>query len=374
MDVGASSLLGMSSSRKVLLLTVGYGEGHNTAARSMAQAAEACGWEALVVDPCKESSPAIFAVTREFYRFCVRSAPWIWAITYAQTETADWSTKAHAPILKKVTRYIKRLVDEYRPNFILCTYPLYAYMLDALREEDGIKVPYGVVVTDALEISRPWMLSKADVVYVPDEYSLSLVKERYALDDSVVCTRGFPVGAVFRNRSSLSTPPTSNDLRITYGAYAPIRRVRADIRALLQAFPGVQITVIAGARKKALERLACSRVKVIAKTDNMVGLFENSHIYIGKAGAATVFEAYSLGLPVIINYALPGQEQGNLALLLLDGAGRSVDTTADLVATVRVLLHDNAALWQKMRADMIAVARRDGAANIFADVLRRFSL
>lgn len=364
----------MSARRKVLLLTVGYGEGHNTAARSIAQAAEDYGWEALVVDPCKESCPAIFAVTREFYQFCVRRAPWIWAITYAQTETADWSTKAHAPILNKVTQYIKQLIADYRPDVILCTYPLYAYMLDSLRLECGIKIPYGVVVTDALEISRPWMLSKADVVYLPDEYSLQLVKERYALDDSIVCTRGFPVGRVFRNRSSLSVPPSAEDLRITYGAYAPIRRVRADIRALLQAFPGVKITVIAGARKKALERLACERVEVIAKTDNMVGLFEHSHLYIGKAGAATVFEAYSLGLPVIINYALPGQEQGNLALLLLDGAGRSVDSTADLISTVRVLLHDNAALWKKMRTDMIAAARCDGAANIFADVLSRFSL
>lgn len=364
----------MREKRKVLLLTVGYGEGHNTAARSIAQAAESMGWGTCVVDPCKESRPKVFAVTRDFYQFCVRSAPWIWAITYAQTETADWSTKAYAPILNKVTRYIEQLVKDYAPDVILCTYPLYAYMLDALRAEKRINVPYGVIVTDALEISRPWMLSKADVVYLPDEHSLALVKERYALEDDVVCTRGFPVGDVFRGRTSLSSAPSAENLRITYGAYAPIRRVRADIRALLHEFPGIHITVIAGARKKALERLACDRVEVLSRTDNMVGLFQNSHLYIGKAGAATVFEAYSLGLPVIINYALPGQEQGNLALLLLDGAGRAVDTTADLISTVRALLENNAALWQEMRMDMLSAERRDGAMNIFLDVLRRFSL
>ena len=364
----------VSKKRKVLLLTVGYGEGHNTAARSIAQAAESLEWETRMVDPCKESCPKIFAVTRDFYQFCVRSAPWIWAITYAQTETADWSTKAYAPILYKVTQYIERLILEYKPDVVLCTYPLYAYMLDVLRDEKRVAVPYGVIVTDALEISRPWMLSKADVVYLPDEYSLALVKERYALSDEVVCTCGFPVGTVFRGRSSLSIAPSSDDLRITYGAYAPIRRVRADIRALLREFPGARITVIAGARKKALERLTCDRVEVLSRTDNMVGLFQNSHLYIGKAGAATVFEAYSLGLPVIINYALPGQEQGNLALLLMDGAGRAVDSTADLILTMRALLSDNAALWQKMRADMLAANRRDGAMNIFLDVLRRFSL
>ena len=362
----------MPCKKKLLLLTVGYGEGHNSAANAISQAAQQRGWQACVVDPCRLSSPRLFALTQSFYKFCVRSAPWIWGITYAQTETADWSTKSHAPILRKVTRCIRKLIDEYAPDAILCTYPLFAYMLDTLRMEQGIKVPYGVVVTDALEISRPWMLSYADVFYLPDRYSADLVKDRYALPDSKLSAAGFAVKNQFAGRLALTSAPSESDIRIVYGGYAPKRRVRADVRALCQSFPGARITVIAGARYHDLVRLHNDRVTVIDKTDDMPALFENAHLYIGKAGAATVFEAYSMNLPIIVNYALPGQEQGNAALIALDGVGRFVETTPDLIHLVRLLLDNHAAMWQSWKNAMQNVSRNGGADAIISDLENRF--
>lgn len=362
----------MATQRKILLLTVGYGEGHNTAARAICQEAQSRGWAAVVVDPCQISSPKIFSATQRFYRFCVRCAPWIWGITYSQTETADWSTKAHSPILCKVTRCIKALLEREQPDVVLCTYPLYAYMLDTLRAEEGIATPYGVVVTDSLEISRPWMLSRTDVIYLPDEYSTRLVHDRYALPFDRLVTSGFPVSSRFTGRLSRADTPSPQNLNIVYGAYAQVRRVRADVRALIREFPGTRVTVIAGARQKKLLRLQNEQVSVIERTDDMPSLFENAHLYIGKAGAATVFEAYATHLPLVINYALPGQEQGNLELVLKDGVGRAVASTADLIQQVHYLLENNAALWHSWKNAMAASSRWGGSARIMDDIETRF--
>ena len=361
-----------TAKRRLLLLTVGYGDGHNSAALAISQAAQQKGWDTRVVDPCFLASPRLFGVTQAFYRFCVRSAPWIWGITYAQTETADWSTKSHAPILRKVTRCVRDVLEKYQPDVVLCTYPLFAYMLDALRASKIINVPYGVVVTDSLEISRPWMLSAADVFYLPDRYSMDLVKSRYALPDNKLRASGFPVKRQFCGRRALEYSPSRGDIRIVYGAYAPKRRVRADVRALCREFPGAQITVIAGARYGALVRLQNERVSVISRTDDMPLLFENAHLYIGKAGAATVFEAYAMNLPLIINYALPGQEQGNTELVEKDGVGRAVQTTADLIRLVNALLSDNAAMWHSWKNAMQIVNRTGGAEDIISDIEHRF--
>lgn len=364
--------MSMATKRKLLVFTVGYGEGHNSAARAIVQEAIKRGWSAQVVDPCSLSNPGLFALTQSFYRFCVRSAPWIWGITYAQTETANWSTKAHSPILSKVTCRIRELIEEFQPDVILCTYPLYAYMLDALRAEEGVTTPYGVVVTDSLEISRPWMLSKADVFYLPDEYSASLVQDRFALPADRICTCGFPVSSCFSDKESCMTVPSAENFRIIYGAHAPKRRVRADVRALLREFPGAYITVLAGAKHSLLSRLECDRVSVITSTTDMPSLFEGAHLYIGKAGAATVYEAYTMHLPLVINYALPGQEQGNLALIERDGVGRAVYTTPDLIHLCRMLLDNNAALWRQWKTMMREVSRSGGAACLMNDVEGRF--
>lgn len=364
----------MKQKRKLLVLTIGYGEGHNAAAYAIQQAAAKKEWEVLVADPCVEASPWIYSLTRKFYQFCVKQAPWLWGITYSQTENADWSKKSYTPILRRVTWCIRELLSDYNPDVILCTYPLYAYMLDSLRAEGACAVPYGVVVTDALEISKPWMQTKADVVYLTDEYSLEQVMERYAIKADKLYAGGFPVRASFDNARSDAPAPSVNDLRIVYGAHAPIRRVAADITALVHSIPGVRITLLAGSRMSKLAFLAGEQVSVIEKTTDMAGLMKNAHLYIGKAGAATVFEAYSMCLPVIINYALPGQEQGNMALLELDGAGVSVFSTADLMYTIHDLLKDDANRWYAMKEAMIAKNRRGGADNIVADLEQRFFL
>lgn len=367
-----SSISMLNAAPKLLLLTAGYGDGHNSAAYALAQCAEARGWIAEVIDPCQKASPRIFSLTQSFYKFCVTSASWIWGITYYQTETADWSTKATAPILRKVTNCIKAVIDAFQPDVVLCTYPLYAYMLDYLRNIGEIALPYGVVVTDSLEISRSWMLSNADVYYLPDEHSAQLVMERFALPQSRVYNSGFPVRAAFNGRLSMKTPPSTQDFRIVYGAYAPVKRVRTDVRAINNAFPQAQITVLAGNRFQSFARLQNDKVTVIKRTDDMPLLFEKAHLYIGKAGAATMYEAYSMHLPVIVNYSLPGQEQGNIALLLKDACGRCVDTTPDLLTLLQKLLADNATMWQSWRAAMISANRKDGALHIIDDIQRRF--
>lgn len=357
---------------KLLLLTVGYGEGHNSAARAIAQAAQQRCWHAQCVDPCKESSPKIFGITQKFYHFCVRSAPWVWGITYAQTDTADWASKPYSPVLRKVTAYIADLLHEEQPDAVLCTYPLYGYMLDALRAEGRLSVPYGMVVTDALEISRPWMLTQADVIYLPDEYSCELVHDRYALPKERLHVAGFPVKSMFDGRNSLSSAPSFQDIRIVYGAFAPVNRVRDDVNGLVSLFPGARITVLAGERVSEFAALQSSRVTVIERTNDMASLFEQSHLYIGKAGAATVFEAYSMNLPVIVNYALPGQEQGNMALLQLDGAGIAVHTTPELLIAVRDMVADNAGGWLKMKNAMKNAGRGGASQRIIDDVEKRF--
>lgn len=355
--------------KRALIVSVGYGEGHHAAARALAQEFCARDWSVRVIDPCKMAHPFLFELTRRFYQFCVRRAPWLWAITYEQTDTADWSVKPFAPGLRGVTETLAAQVKEFCPDVVLCTYPLYAHMLDALRLEGRVKVPYAVVVTDALEISRPWMVNKAPLIFLPDEYSLERVSERYALDFNRMAAVGFPVKREFHPDADRGVPDAET-LRIVYGAYAPLGRVQQDLAALIARYPTACITVIAGAHCADLLHFASERVAVVPRTDRMHELFARAHFYIGKAGAATVFEAYASHLPVLVNYALPGQEQGNLELLLQDGAGCRVRTTADMLVTIEAALAHGAAGWCRMRDAMAQSGRGRGAKGI-ADVLEK---
>ena len=371
-------LRGSMAGGKLLILSVGYGQGHHSAARAMAEYYAEGGWKCTVIDPCAEAYPVLFRLTQAFYGFCVRKAPWLWGILYSLTGNADWAGMVRRPPFRALRSYIRRVLVEQSPDLILCTYPLFAYMLDEAEVKEGGVVPYAVVVTDAREISRPWMRSEAPLVLVPDSESRSRMMARYTLSNCAVVATGFPVRRCF-GPAAERTAPGPEKINVVYGAYRRIRGVVNDIQALLGAFPQLKLTVLAGTRADVLERVfsaECSsgRLRVLAETKQMAKLLSAAHVYIGKAGAATVFECYASHTPVLVNYVLPGQEEGNLELLEDDGAGRHVESTAHLVSTLQQLVQDDALLWKKMSNAMRKAARSDGARQIARAIQQMYGI
>lgn len=360
--------------KKLMLLSVGYGKGHHSAAGALAEYYRLCGWETQIFDVCELAQPVWFGITQRFYDCCVRFLPWLWRVTYDLTDTADWRELVKSPPLKRVVNCLKQLLDTYQPDLIICTYPLFAYMLDELRAQSSVCFPYAVVVTDAREISRPWARSEAKLVIVPDADSRRMLIDRYALEENRVEVGGFPVYCRFHADAGRPAPSCSN-LRILYGAYRHVRGVENDIRSLLSAFPGLRLTVLAGNKANALRRrfrghVETGRLLILRETDKMADYMRQSHFYIGKAGAATMFECYASHVPAIVNFTLPGQEQGNLELLLEEGCGVHVESTQHLIATLERLLADDARGWNELCTAMKRADRTDASRRI-ADIIEK---
>lgn len=361
--------------KKLLILSVGYGQGHHAAASALAEEFAARGWECRVSDPCAEAHPRTFLLTRRFYDFCVRRAPWLWGITYAQTDTADWRHAVDWPLLRGVVNRVRCLLLETEPDIVLCTYPLYAYMLDALRQRKAFHGRYAVVVTDALVISRPWVQSAAPLFFVPDEASRELLCAQFGLPGRSVVAGGFPVRKQFAPSAAL-VAPSGADLRLLFGAFRSAREVSRTVRAILNVYPKARVTVLGAAHYDALQsmmtcEIATGQVVLLPPGQNMPELMTQHHVYIGKAGAATMFECYASALPMIVNFALPGQEQGNLELLLRDGAGVNAESPESVQEALKHMLAGGAKEWCAMRAVMAATYQKRGGAARIADVVER---
>lgn len=365
----------MADRKKLLILSVGYGQGHHSAAAAAAEEFASRGWECRTMDPCSEAHPGVFHLSQAYYRFCVRRAPGLWGLTYDLTETADWSRCVRWPLLKDALSLIERVWSDWQPDLVLCTYPLYAYMLDDMSRRLGQSIPYVVQVTDALAVSRPWMKSAAPLVLVTDDRTQKLVTAQYGLEPGLVCVGGFPVRRVFRP-SSVLLPPDAAHFRILYACYISLRRSLRQVEDMLHHLPHAALTVLTGPFQTAFERYFSKEVKsgrltLLSQTDAMADLFASHHVYIGKAGAATMFEAYSAEIPMLVTYALPGQEQGNLELLESDGAGCYVPGSAELLTALRELLQPGHPHSWSARRNAMRAAGRSGASKRMADIIER---
>lgn len=361
----------MNTIRKALILTVGYGHGHYSAAKALEDGFIARGIKARVEDPCEADATGLYTLTKAYYKMCVRRMPWLWAMAYSQTETADWHNKVNWPLIRRATMHLADLIFSWKPDVVVCTYPLFAYMLDFFRQHFGCDVPYAVVVTDALEISKPWVKSHFDMLFVPDEYSREKLLDRYGLRPSRVFDAGFPVKKQFLSVSHKNVPDFQH-LNVLYGVHInPARAVR-QIRSIVETFPFSRVVVLAGPHQRYLMRklkglLIDRRLLVLDSSDKMHELLKEAHVYIGKVGAATMFECYACGVPMLANYALPGQEQGNLELLLLDECGLWVGGSDDICYTLSQLMSQGACLWQRMRNNMLAARKRSNGSLLIVD-------
>ena len=121
----------MKTERKALMLSAGYGRGHHAAARALAEELTGRGWQVSTTDICDEAQPGFFHLTQRLYRFCIRHSPRLWGILYKQLDATDWASLIHSPGIAASTRHLRRLLSQMQPDLVVCTYPLFDYMMDA---------------------------------------------------------------------------------------------------------------------------------------------------------------------------------------------------------------------------------------------------
>ena len=317
----------------VLILTAGFGEGHNSAARSIAEALlqESKGeCQATVVDLFEDAAPISGAFYKWCYRQMINHLPNLWAWLFELTKKGNFAAMWWDRFIGVRAAMAARL-HQHHPQVVVFTYPTYSYVLTSLKSDPAVPQPQRVflAVTDSITIHPIWLHGAVDRVYVTDEFSQSIAQQglRCAADVEV---SGFPVAPAFASFPPRSPRPSTHPLRVLYFATTAKSHVRPTLRGLLQNLPPhASLTVIMGKHDKRLrsevEQIAqeypLAKITLIAWTREVPQLLMAHDIVISKAGGATVHECFAAGVPVITNYIIPGQEEGNAELLERLGCG-----------------------------------------------------
>ncbi len=356
----------MTKKPRLLILTAAFGEGHNSAARNLALAASDLGAETRVVDPCLLATPQLTAVMQWGYRLVTTHFPLIWESIYKATDKCDFS-RPNLPLMRRPESFLQTLIEEYQPDGIVSTYPIYPYFLKRQFDETGNKLPSFTVVTDSIEINASWLRAPTDHFLVTDQATLETMR-CWGIPEEKIVSTGFPVNPAFSTLTPVSADDSCKPFRILYFATAKKPFIRRHGRALLDASPDVHLTIVMGKNFRALQSRARElkaaypgRVHLLGWTRKVPQLLNKHHLVIGKAGGATVHEAIAARCPMLIHHLVPGQEEGNLQLLQQLGAGDLAENVPDLTEAVTTMLLDNASRWRKMKTALEKHDCNDGA-------------
>ena len=363
-------------SARLLILTAGFGEGHNAAAHALRDAAdEMHGADAArVADVFALAAPRLNPLLRRAYIGLINEAPNVWSAAYRWIDRS-----AVFPFvlrsMRRERRMIVELIRREEPAAIVCTFPAYAYLLGALARAGRLPVPFFNVVTDSISINSLWWRGGATGWFLPNEDSADVLR-RARIDEQKLHVLGFPVPRFFQAHAEDLSPPLLGygvTPRVLYIVNSGTRAAAETARRLLLETPW-EITCTVGrneALRDELQRLGAGRAmacRVLGWTDEIPRLLMTHHVVVSKAGGATTQEALAARCPMIVNQIVPGQEEGNYALLRRHGIGALAQSPTEVIAALRLAFRAQGLIWRQWRGAINALARPRAAYDIVATI------
>jgi len=351
---------------RLLILTAAFGEGHNSAARNLALALTAADADARVCDPCLLATPILTQTLSRLYRFATDYLPRVWSAIYDSIDRVDFKRRG-THLTREPEALLAKLIADYQPTAIVSTYPLYPYLLERIFGRNGTRLPVFTVVTDSMQINSAWLRAPSDFWLVTDAATRAAMI-RSQLPAAAIIDTGFPVNPEFARLTPLAATDACEPFRILFFPTARRKSVAICGSAILNASPGVRLTLVLGknvrllhADARALHLAFPGRVRILGWTRRIPRLLTQHHLVVGKAGGATVHEAIAAHCPMLIHHLVPGQEEGNLRLLEAIGGGGLAAEAHSLTSRIQAMLADRAASWRSMKRALANHNRNAGA-------------
>ena len=376
----------MTQQKKILILSVSAGAGHMRAAQAIEAYAtqdDGHGPRAIAshLDVMEFVTPAFRKMYTDFYIKLVNKAPALWGYLYHATHDAPKDStmqRLRRGVERLNTRALMAQIAAFAPDAIICTHFLPAELLSRALRERQLACPVWVQVTD-FDLHRMWVHDHMQGYFAAtDEVAFRMRHE--GIPAERIHVTGIPVMPAFAkalDRSACAQAFGLDPARKTIllmGGGAGLGSLDTIAARLLALDGGFQLIVLAGknaAALAALQKLAAQypgRLLAQGFTSEVERLMACADLVITKPGGLTTSECLALGLPMIVNSPIPGQEERNADYLLEQGVALKAFDGVTLEYRVRHLL-DHPEQLQAMRAKALALGRPRAALEVLAQVL-----
>jgi processive 1,2-diacylglycerol beta-glucosyltransferase len=368
--------------KKVLILTAGFGDGHNTAARNVADAIElvADDVKVEVLDVFQSSLGLVNDILRKTYLGLARYAPGVWSGIYSVLDNSP-SLENKLLAFGKLKTALADVLAAAQPDCVISTYPVYGHVIQEIYKDHSERpFRFITIITDSCSVNSSWYRAPSDWYCVADEATAEVLRE-HGIENDKIKPFGFPVSPVFAEMHTgklpeLQQPPPH---KILYIINTGKKKSGKAIDRLL-AIPNTQLTIIVGRDAELKEKLSRrtkelgDRVHILGWTNQMPRLMATHHLVITKAGGAIVQEAIAGRCPMILNQVIPGQEDGNVRLVEKLDIGVMAEKSRAVAEQVEKIFANNGKIWRRWHGNLKKLSKADASVRIAELALRQCEL
>ena len=364
--------------KKVLLLFISEHSGHHCASLAIEKALHDLDLsvETLNINSFNYTNPILEKVINRAYMGVIQHSPELWDYLYDNPAVLKQTHRLREMIHKFNTSKLKTLLDDFKPDAIICTQAFPCGMVADYKKTFGLMVPIIAVLTDYAPHSY-WVYSNVDQYIVPSKETGDKLTAD-GIDQSRIKVYGIPIDPKFRTspdkkglREKLGLDPEKPCVLIMGGTQGlgPIKEL---VRILDRSSLALQSIIACGTNKKLYKwlkpRWYRKKSLIISYATNIDEFMDASDIILTKPGGITTAEALAKGLPMLIVNPLPGQEAMNTKFLLKEGVAIKAENPDEVVVLLEELFENNNKL-KTMRDKARLLAKPDSALDIAKLVL-----
>ena len=345
--------------KKILILTVSFGEGHNAAARGIRDGLARIVPEEQVElhDPFAETYPRFNELVRKAYLTLINRWPRSWGVIYRWLDKKTTVQRDLGRFFSPVINRLARLLARFQPDVVVSVFPPFPYMLTQILGT-ARSCKSVVVITDSITVNAIWYRADADYFLVPNEQSAAVLRNG-GIARELIKTFGFPVSPKFADLAQDRPTPSEKNRRVLYVINAGTIRAPELVDKLLGL--DINLTVTVGRDEKLRQAIGAAaadrKIDIIGWTDQLPRMLSESHLLISKAGGAMVQETIAARCPMIINHIVSGQEEGNARLIVETNSGVIALSPDEVVTQVERAFADDARQWREWEKNISQLSR-----------------
>ena len=357
--------------KKILILTTSTGEGHNQAAKSISTTFEKSGYEVITHDFLKNNSKFLTKLFIKGYEISASFLPKTYGVGYKITDTS-FTNKLLSFMFSITKRKIKKMIEDTKPNIILVTHPFAVSIISSLKRK-GLDIPVIVIVTD-FKAHATYIDNSIDA-YITASENTKLDLANRGIDSRRIFSYGIPVKDEFLD-NKLDIRSTKNDgyfnILLMSGSMG-LKNISYVLKELLNNSNKLRITVVCGKNDKLKDSLLKEynhsiknkKLHILGFSRDIDCLMEYSDLIISKPGGLTVTEAINKHLPMLIPFAIPGQETQNVEFLTSNGYAINIDNLLEINLIIDNLISNPKEL-EKMKFNLSKLSSLYSKENIVA--------
>ncbi len=252
------------SVKKILILTAGFGDGHNAAARNVADALELISDEVKVevLDVFQSSLGLLNDVVQKAYQGLARLAPGVWNGIHSMMDNGKGSD-TNLLAFGNLKNALEQILAQSQPDCVISTYPTYAHVIrEIYRDHSERPFRFITVVTDSISVNSSWFRAPCDLYCVPNEATAEVLRKNGVPAEKVKAF-GFPVNPVFaeKNLELVQAPKEDGPIKVLYIINNGQKKSGKGVDRLLE-IPRVHLTITVGRDAELKEKLFATGGKI----------------------------------------------------------------------------------------------------------------